>query len=323
LFAIDVTHVKEILSGGSVTLEDRLRVINCLYGWSKYGADVTEPIADAFKILTHLGLLPFSPSIGTVFALAKAIDTSYFLLRGKSFLPKIADLRRYVAVNQFGRNGVTPDEIVWNLWYAFDRLANSLRGFILYAVCRDDVLTLFNLIVDVQKLWFASDKGMLDALDSIRTKDKPSVRAILSGSYLRSTRNFKELREWLEQRRLEEEAQARAASSIPAGPPPPPPPPPPLAAPRRAGPEPYSNMSVVERKLAYGTGEEWPRCHQGWVCPGPTKHCAYVIPGQVPVDSGALDVFAVVFRFQKKYGERRATPGWRQVWRKKDILIGW
>lgn len=87
-------------------------------------------------------------------------------------------------------------------------------------------------------------------------------------------------------------------------------------------------MSREEREVAYLSSEPWPRCHVGWVCSGPSKHCVYPIPGIIPPHPEELDVRRLTVRlvvepFRQRLSKHNLGQNILKLWESRyDAVLG-
>lgn len=297
LFSIDIKHALEILSGRSYGPEDKVRVMSSLYHWSVYGADTLEPLRDVMRIFRFcVGDLTF-PLFDSAIRLASSAAQAIYILTGRKYeIPGRENMVKRFRLEQLGRMNTEVDAIVWNVWFAFDRLILSVRGTWLRLLRPEDVDQLCSDILDMQMMFYGEDSIIVNALQKLKAEGVPGTTNALPWAAYHQTRTFQSFRRAAEAL-IPPPAPIPVAGPVAPGPPPPPPPPAPMPRLRQPGTSAFwSNMSREEREVAYSSSEPWPRCHVGWVCAGPTKHCMYPVPGVIPPHPEDLDVSRVTVR---------------------------
>jgi len=297
LFSIDIKHALDILSGRSYGPEDKVRVLSSLYHWSVYGADTLEPLRDVMRIFRFcVGDLTF-PLFDSAIRLASSAAQAIYILTGRKYeIPGRENMVKRFRLEQLGRMNTEVDAIVWNVWFAFDRLILSVRGTWLRLLRPEDVDQLCSDILDMQMMFYGEDSIIVNALQKLKAEGVPGTTNALPWAAYHQTRTFQSFRRAAEAL-IPPPAPIPVAGPVAPGPPPPPPPPAPMPRLRQPGTSAFwSNMSREEREVAYSSSEPWPRCHVGWVCAGPTKHCMYPVPGVIPPHPEDLDVSRVTVR---------------------------
>jgi len=329
LFSIDIKHALEILSGRSYGPEDKVRVLSSLYHWSVYGADTLEPLRDVMRIFRFcVGDLTF-PLFDSAIRLASSAAQAIYILTGRKFeIPGRENMVKRFRLEQLGRMNTEVDAIVWNVWFAFDRLILSVRGTWLRLLRPEDVDQLCADILDMQMMFYGEDSIIVNALQKLKAEGVPGTTNALPWAAFNQTRTFQSFRLAAEAL-IPPPAPIMVAGPVAPGPPPPPPPPAPLPRLRQPGTSAFwSNMSREEREVAYLSSEPWPRCHVGWVCASPVKHCMYPVPGVIPPHPEDLDVSRLTIRlvvdpFRQRLSRRFLGREILKLWESRyDAVLG-
>jgi len=288
LFDLTIDHCLDVLGSHGAGPEERQLVVSCLIGWRKFGFGATDDVVSDFvNSLRLLGVnLSTLTVIGFWWRMASELADVVYVLTGRSVtIPNMDDFVRAVRLDHSRRRGaLDPDAIVWDAWLALDRCAfSSFRGLLLRWVRPQAVRSTTRKVLTLQQMWFSDGRHpeLARELELLEVKEGASVGWF---PFQPTPMTFQEACRWAV------EKQKPPANIVTGGPPPPPPPGPPPPPPpppgtirgKRFDPPPYSTMSIAEREVRYLAGEPWPRCHPGWVCPKPDRHCEYVIPGVVP-----------------------------------------
>jgi hypothetical protein len=240
-----------------------------------------ESWKDVRRILGLLGLAAPFAALGFIDRLVDDLAEVVYILTGERCLPRKEDLRKAMVAERLGVIGIEPDNIVWNVWFAFDRISLSPRGTLLRLVSSKEVLDLANDIIQMQLLWFSGNTAITLALQELKDEGVPGVTSVLPWTLTNNTRTFQSFEQEAERKFKPKASPVAIDPSIGFGLPPPPPPPPPrrLLVTTSGNVTGSMSLSVEEREAAYSSGEVWPRCHVGWVCKNATTHCLYRIPG--------------------------------------------